>query len=79
MRRCSQMCFDKPIKVEQWLLVEDHGVQISGQDTGVLQTEPNSRLWKGGIVLYSAEPLLLGSSRDLAVHDERRSAVVIER
>ena len=79
MRHRRQVCFDEPVQVQEGLLVEHNGVQIGRREAAAVQTEADGRLGETGVVLFTAKPLLLGGSLDVAIHDKRCSAVVVER
>ena len=65
--------------MQEGLLVEHNGVQVGRDKAAGVQTETDGRLGETGVVLFSAEPLLLGGSCDVSIHDKCCRAVVVER
>ena len=71
--------FDQTLELEERLVVEGDRVDVGKRHAGGLETELNRVPWKVGVMLAAGEAFLLGRRVNVAVDNQRRGAVVIER
>ena len=70
--------FEYPLELEDRLLIESDSCEVTGADTRIAKAPLEGAHGEGGIALDAGEALL-GSSRDnVAVPQERNSAVMVE-
>ena len=77
-RREGDVCLQKSLKFQQWLVVENHCIKIAGSSTSMTETEANCVNWKALVVLSSRETFFLSSCDNLAVNNQGRGGVVVE-
>jgi hypothetical protein len=71
--------FQQPFEFQERLLVEDDVIDVVDADAAEFQARRDGVMRKRRIVFAAREALFLRRRDDIAVDDERRGAVVIER
>ena len=77
--RERQVGLEQALELQKRLVVEGDPIDLVEVDPPFLQAVRERVLGEGGIVLLAREPLLLGGGDELAVHQQRGRAVVVER
>src|ERR1017187_4418705 len=70
---------EDPVPRPERIIVEDYRIQVVRLDERLLQTIVDGVLRKARVVFLTGEPLLLGCGDDLAVADNGRRGIMIER
>jgi hypothetical protein len=78
-RPVGEVGLEQAVELEQRLVVERHQIEIGGAQSALAQAVLHGARGESGVVLLAGEPLLLGGGHELAVHQETRRAIVIER
>src|SRR5688572_6357570 len=70
---------EQPLEFEHRLVVKAHVVELPRSESRLPQAVIHGVLRKLRVVLFARESLFLRGGNDLAVDDERRGRVVVER
>ena len=76
--RVSQVGLQQPVELRQRLVIKGNTIQVLRLESCLAQTICDGVCRKAGVMFPAGEPLLLSRGDDIAIHYQRRGAVMIE-
>lgn len=77
-RHEGQVGFQQALKFEEWLVIEDDMIQLTGFNPGLLQAVCNGAVRETGIMLYARKALFLCGGNDITITNERSGTVMVK-
>jgi hypothetical protein len=78
-RRVGQIGFEQSPELQVRLIVERYVVELVGPQFGFTEAVGGRLFGETGVVLLAREALFLSGGYDVAINNQRRGAVVVER